>query len=673
MTSTPPTPDPAASENRVDGPMSGVQANHVHGKVEIHSTSVLPERALKLRRATSEELHQVREYFAPPGGFENATRWLSAEPIVVLCGPDTGRHYAATRLLIDHGSSAVVELSRDRALDSVTNKDLRGGEGYIWDFSGVGDTAFTEWEWRHVQRLLLAERCRMVVIVDHERQVPDELAQLVRLTPPDAVEVSAAAVRRSGGAVEDAIRIVKSDLAEDLDSGTPPAKAVWAATLAKEIQAAELTVAEARERLRNGVDHAVATTYTGLSTVSYAMLMTTAILENQPYDEVVEQATVLDRMIRTAELPADKELRPRKVFATAKNDLLEDARAEVVVRDHPEHAGLTEETIRFHRRGWADAVLERMWVQYHVLRPIVLDWMGMSSTYRRFGGECALALNRLITKVPAHDPMNIADQLASSASIAKRYLAADTLAYLAGQPDHRQLVEKQLEDWILEGTARQRWTAAHLYGTRYSKGAVTRALSQLERIARKANGKRLVRDGVAIATIRLLTRPEDSGRVLSRVLHWCRTFDRTGGADDLRRVGMQVGLFASGLVPELYGGPAHPPTLAKENPRVVHGLTWQVLGDPEQGQLAIDWLNDQCREIELEMLTGGREAAKRRARIVRLARVITPDLKWWPRRQAVTRLVAKHPTRARTIRYIFRTAARTWKQDTRRREMREVG
>lgn len=663
MTTESPAGHPG-SANRVDGEMSGVQAQNVHGDIQINSADVLARPALKLRRATAEELLQVREHFIPPGGYDIAARRLSSdEPVVVLCGPDTGRHYTATRLLVEHGSSAVVDLNRERSLDSLASKDLEDGEGYIWDVSGGGGTACTEWEWRHARRLLCEARCALVIIVDHRNEVPAELAQIVALTPPDPVEVAAATLRRRGDAVEEAIRIVKNDLADVLGTGTSPSKAVWAARLATEVQTGELTVEEARETLDNGVEHAVAETCEGLSTASYAMLMAVAVLENQPYDEVARLATELDILIRSAELPADKKLWPRKVFATTKNELLAAVCAEVVLRDHPEHTGLKEETVRFVRQGWANAVLRRIWLQYHVLQPIVLSWMGRPTTFLRFGGECALALSRVITTVPAHAPLGITDQLAN-ASVAKRYLAATTLAHIAGQPGHRHLVEKQLENWITRGTAGQRATAAYLCGTRYSKGNVTQALAHLDRIARTCRGSLLVLESAWVSVIYLLARVEDQERVLRQVLRWCHAYDRAGGAEDLRWVGRMVALAVSGLAPDLDDDVPGLRTLASRFPDIVRDLVWLVLRDRHLGQVGIDSLEQRCRHVDLDALTSGRKAKARRAELVRLTRIITPDLRWWARRKAVSTLIRKHPGKARVIRYIFRTAARAQKLES---------
>jgi hypothetical protein len=567
------------------------------------------------------------------------------------------RNYTAMRLLFGHGASEVVHLSRDRALDTVRQKDLVPNEGYVWDVSGSDEVAFTGWEWSHVRGLLRTANCMLVVIVDNARQVPAELPSVVTLEAPDAVEVAVAALRQRSGRIDEAGRVVENKLADLLGPGTPPAKAVWAATLA-----AEHPPEEARTNLIKGLEHAVADRYENLSAISYAMLMAVAVLENQPYDEVARLATVLDMLIRTAELPEDKKLRPRRVFDSSRDELLAAVGAQVVLRDHPEHKGLREETVRFVRPGWADAVLCRIWVQYHMLHPIVLDWMGQPETFKRFRGECALALSRLITTVPAHAPLEITNQLALAASTTKRYLAASTLGHIAGQAGHRDLVESQLQKWIANGKARQRWTAARLYGTRYSKGNTAQALTQLERIVRTGQRSLLVCQGVAVTMIDLVERTEDRELVLRRVLAWCRVYDRAGGADSLREIGHTVALFVSGMVTDLYGGPSDPVLLAQEYPDIVRQLATLVLRNQQLADIAIDRLYELCRQIDLDALTPSRKATSRRKEIVRLVGLLTPDFRWFTRRRTVAALARRHPGRTKAIRYIFRTANRARKQ-----------
>jgi hypothetical protein len=645
------------AEFHASGGMSGVQAKQVHGDINITGESVLPPPPLKVRRATPDERQQVQDCFVPPEGFAFAARRLSfKEPVLVLSGEGTGRHYTATRLLVDADVSDVVDLNRARALDTVREKDLTTGEGYIWDVSGAGDVAFTDWELRHISGLLRDTGCLLVVIVDDARQVPAAMASVITLTAPDAVEVAVATLRQRDGAVEDAIQVVEK-LADLLGRGTPPSAAVWAATLAT-----ELPPDAARLALANGVEQVVADRYENLSTVSYAMLMTTAALENQPYDEVARHATELDVLIRTAELPEDKKLRPRRVFATRKDEILATIDAQVVLRDHPEYPGLTEETVRFVRPGSSEAVLRRLWVQYHVFQKIVLDWMGRTEMYKRFGDDCARALSQLITTVPAHAPLKITDELARAASPTKWYLAADTLAYIAGQADHRELVEKQLAGWIASGNARQRWTAAYLYGTRYSKANTLQALAQLERIARIGGARLLVRQGVAVSVIQLVARTEDRDKVLHRVLNWCHTYGKVSGGKYLREIGHFVALFVCGLAENLYNGPSDPVLVARQYPDIVRELAMLVLRDRDSGDMAIDRLEQLCRKIDLDALSTGRKAAARRVELVRLVGLVTPNFSWFARRKVVTMLARRHPGRTGTIRYIFRTANKVRRQ-----------
>jgi hypothetical protein len=650
------------AENSVTGPMSGVQAGVINGGVrnEIHSNTVLPRPPLKVQRATATELQHVRTSFISPGEFAAASRLLAGEPAIVLHNAGTGRLHTARRLLLNHGVAAIVELNPGRTLDTLQRDDLQADEGYVWNLSGPGSTPFTAWEWHYACDLLVSAGTKLVVIVDSPAQIPPEVQQLVGLTAPDAVEVAAATLRSGDGPVEEAIRIVKNDLADALGPGTSPTKAVWAAVLAKETACSHRDLASARANLTDGVERAVASVCQDLATIDYAMLLAVAVLENQPYDEVAKTATTLDLQIRTAELPKDKELRPRRIFATAKNALLDAVNATVELREHPEHVGLFEETVRFSRSDWGDAALRQVWSQFHVLHSIVLDWMGRDDMYRQFGNQCSLALSRLITEVPAHAPLSITDQLARSTTVAKRRLASDTLARIAGLSDHRHLVEAQLDRWIRDGTDKQRWTAAHLYGTRYSTGQVPLALRQLEKIVR--TGGKTARDGALVATVQLIARREDRGQVLPQVLRWCQTHDNIGGAANLRWVGLEIALSICGLIPPDDDELVKPRELAAAFPELISDLTMLVLHDRKMGSVAIDSLENLCQVIRIESLTSRKRARPFEAELLRLIRIVTPDLRWWHRRSVVMSLIRRHPTRRRSINHIFRTAARLSRQ-----------
>lgn len=264
--------------------------------------------------------------------------------------------------------------------------------------------------------------------------------------------------------------------------------------------------------------------------------------------------------------------------------------------------------------------------------------------------------------VPAHAPLEITNRLALAASPAKRYLAASTLGHIAGQAGHRDLVESQLQKWIANGKARQRWTAARLYGTRYSKGNTAQALTQLERIVRTGHRSQLVCLGVAATMIDLVDRTEDRELVLRRVLTWCRVYDRAGGADSLREIGHTVALFVSGMVTDLHGGPSDPVLLAQEYPDIMQQLATLVLRHQQLADIAIDRLYELCRQIDLDALTPSRKATSRRKEIVRLVGLLTPDFLWFTRRRTVAALARRHPGRTKAIRYIFRTANRARKQ-----------
>jgi hypothetical protein len=262
--------------------------------------------------------------------------------------------------------------------------------------------------------------------------------------------------------------------------------------------------------------------------------------------------------------------------------------------------------------------------------------------------------------VPAHEPLGITHHLAGSRSAAKRHLAAVTLGYIAGQSGHRHLVEKQVDGWLTSHSTFRLWTAAILYGSRYGRENLTQALARLGRIARTRS--LLVGHGVMVAVVQLLTHAEHRDDVLARLLSWCRTHDRTGGAENVRVVGFATALHACGLVPERDRGPLDPRPLAEEYPGLVRELALLALRDREAGQLGIDWLDELRQRVEVDKLATGPKVAEQRAELVRLARLVAPDLRWWRRRKVVASLSRKHPSRRRSIRRVFRVAARAQKR-----------
>lgn len=626
--------------NTTNGSQYGLQAGAVTGGVTINNgTATMPDLLFSL--ATADEIEDARLQFVPPGEFHAAQRMVGAHSVAVLCGRGSGRSFTARRLLIDCGIDHVIDLNPDRTMRSVCDIELRPGAGYIWDMGQSGDTPFTERDFDRFAGLTKIAGCKFVLVLDNKAQAPGTVTSYaVTLTPPDPVEVALAIIQRNcPGAAEAPAMVLKSNLAQALNEGDPPGKAALAGRLAIKVSNGELDVPSALADLDDDANTAVARWFKGLGVIEYAKSLAVALLENQPYDEVVRHALELDVQVRRAELPEDKKLRPRRVFDKPKAKLLRDIRAVTVTRDHPKHLGLEEETVRFERQDWAAAVFRHAWSEYPAIHTVLRDWMCGPEMLDRFADATRRALCRIIAEVPAHDPLRLVDHLASRPRMAHRRLAASALEHLADDHNLLPLVRQTLETWADQGTAYRQWTAAIVYGSPFGRRDTPHALVQLAKIGR--SNKSLPQNAVVEGVLTMLTDPDHRDHVLDNVVAWSNGQNRYNG---LRPVSLSLAMWIIGFfrATELDGidfGELYRPQ--------VNILVRRVLADPEFSSYAISRLHDLATQM------WDRRAA---IELVRLATLITPDLRWWRRRRIVGSLVAQHPTRRTTIQLAFRAA-----------------
>ncbi|GGP41972.1 hypothetical protein [Saccharothrix coeruleofusca] len=637
--------------NTAHGGVSGAQVGTVTGNITIHN-GVASQPDLRVLRATDDEINEVRHHFEPPGHFRDAGRALIDKRVVVLAGPGTGRTYTARRLLVDLGATAVVDANRDRPLGSFQADELRSGEGYVWDATELGERPFTDREFTQCLGVVRSVGCHLVIVVDRRTQAPSAAADhVVTLLAPNALAVAQETIRKlSPDAVEGPTMVLKSDLAPVLADRDPPEKAVRAAALAVRVCLGELTASEALAQLEEDVEDAVAHWLREWSTLEYSFSFAVALLENQPYDEVVTHALALDKKIREAELPEDKKLRPRRVFDSSKEQLLRDVGATTVVRKHPKHDGLREETVRFERQGWAAVVLRRLWREYPMAQEILCEWMCAPAMLGRFREATRRALCAFITEVPAHDPLRVLDNLAARGGVTYKPLIASTLQHLAD--DHRlaPLVEQALESWTKnKGSPYRQWTAAWVYGSPFGRRDVHHALARLGRIAESTNYA--AQNGVVYAVLSMLEDRHLHTAVLDQVVSWTSGRGRRNG---LRPVSLALGLWIAGF-------PAHRPRwledlhLEATHPRQVRALANMVMGDDQFGDVAINRLSALAVESRWKPTSA--------ARLVRLAALICDDLSWWGRRATVRRLARCHPTRRTELHRAFRAARRAQRRD----------
>ncbi|HEX6342068.1 hypothetical protein [Umezawaea sp.] len=637
--------------NTTNGNQYGLQAGMVAGNVIIASGGwSVPE--LMLRRATAEEVDEVRGQFVPPLEMNAARRLLHEHHVVVLWGRGTGRSFTARRLLVDSGCDAVIEMNPDRTPRSVGGSDLKRGEGYLWDLSGSGGSPFADWEFGGLAARARATGCWVVVVLDNRAQVLGGAQDVaVRLTPPSAVEVALATIRyRRPDASEQPSTLLKSEFADALTDEDPPEKAVRAAVLALRVARGELDVASALAELKEDVGNAVAQWFGTRNGIEVPKAVAVALLENQPFEEVMGFGVDLDERIRRAELPEEGKFRPRRVFATSKEALLTEIHAVSTVRDHPRHAGLTEETVRFERQDWAAAVFRHVWREFPSAREVLSEWMCAPEMLRRFADATRRTLCAIVADVPAHEPLTMVDRLASRPRVAHRVLAASMLEHLADDHDLLPLVLDTLEEWAERGSPNRQWTAAVVYGSPFGRRDTRKALAQLAKIGR--TDRRSPQNAVVAGVLAMLGDRTHREHVLDEVVSWTDGRNRRNG---LRTVSLSLGMWITGILPSDLDSRE----FAEAYPRQVRTLANRVLADPDFGPAALSCLADLALHARWD--EGSATA------LVDLTTMITPDLRWVARRGAVSTLVKTHPAWRRSITRTFQVARKAQRVRAKRR------
>jgi hypothetical protein len=639
------------TKNTSNGNQYGLQAGMVSGNVTIHSGGwSTPD--LVLRRATAQEIDDVRAQFVPPLEIDVARGLLHEHRVVVLWGRGSGRSFTARHLLIDAGCDAVVELNPDRALRTVESSELKRGEGYLWDLSHSGGAPFTEWEFGGLVARVGNAGCRLVVVLDRQAQALGSARDvMVKLTPPSAVEVALATIRRHcPDASEQPSTVLKSELAEALTDDDPPEKAARAARLAIGVARGELDAPTAVKRLREDVRHAVAQWFGKQNGVEIPKAVAVALLEGQPFEEVMRRGLDLDERIRNAELPEDKKLRPRRVFAKSKDALLRDILAVPTVRDHPRHAGLQEETIRFERQDWAAAVFRHVWDEFPSARDVLTEWMCDPAMLERFADATRRTLCAIIAGVPAHNPLGIVDKLATRPRAVHRLLAASMLVHLADDHNLLPLVNELLEEWADCGSANRQWTAAIVYGSAFGRRDTRKALVQLTKIGRTDRSS--PQNAVVAGVLEMLNDRTHREHVLNAVVSWTSGQNRRNG---LRTVSLSLGMWITGFL----SSDLDPREFAESYPDQVSKLVNRVLADWEFGPAALSCLSDLAAQARWDEHSA--------SKLVDLTTMITPDLRWWARRTAVNGLISTHPAWRTSILHTFRVARKAQRVHEKRR------
>lgn len=606
------------------------------------------------------ELDEVRKQFLPPENFERAERILTANHVVLLLGVGAGRTFAGRRLLDGQACARIVHLSPERSMGSVDDGDLYPGDGYLWDLSEQGARPFKGWQFERIRQLVRQTAdSRLVIVLNGRSQVPSDADGLcVELRPPSAVALAESAIDHNcSGSADEPRRILAEEFAGLLSLDAPPEQALLAADLVIQVADGMLSVDGAKRDFEQGFSREVAETMAdSWQSIEYTLMFTIALLQNEPFDEVINEARNLDDLVRRKQLREGKKLRPRRAFAKPNDRLLQTIGARTDMRDNPSHPGLKVETVRFARRGWAEAVLCRIWQYYHVDHDELIRWMcGPRMSERHFGAS-VWALCTLIRQVPAGDRLRELHRLVRRGRLQSWRLAAATLVRLEDEHGFRGLVGQALADWSKSDVAYEKCAAVVYHGYRFDRSEPRSTMAKIAEIAREKMPS--VHDTAVGTVLRLMMSAEQPDVVLRSVIGWAEDKKSARDNDGLTSVALDIGVYLLRLTSAARSLELDldPVDIAARQPRECRQLVDRIVDDEYYGQLCIRHLLDLTEWHQFI----GEDAAAREdvTELVRIARLLVPDLRRRRRYRAVRRLCRRYPAWRRQLRRIFRIADR---------------
>lgn len=644
---------PTATDNKVGGDMKdSVQA----GVIENLNFIQYQEKAdLFSYEVNEDERDEVRKYFVAPGNFEQAAKTLADNHVVVIFGIDTGSVYAGKRLLDERACSRIIHLNRERSMDSVGHADLVRGDGYLWALSEQGKAPFTGWEFDRFRHLIESADCRLVIFLNDIGQVPREAHRFcVELKDPNAVEIAEMAINRAWHECSgDPLAVLHEHFTGRLATGVPPEGALHAAELAMRVAEGSLSPENALDEFDSGFEAEIANMMdSSWSTMEYSMMLTVAILQNEPFDKVVREARKLDDQIRLDQLPEDKKLRPRQAFVKPNDQLLKSIRAKIDVRDNPLHKGLKVNTVKFVRKGWAESVLCHIWQQFHIDHNLLLGWICDPGISGRNFSTSVWAIYTLITQIPASDRLSELDRVAAKGGIRSRQISAAVLDRLQEEPSFRILVQQALTEWVSSDSPNRKCAALAFYGLRFERGE----LSALESVVEIARGKNRSVHNVATGTVLRLMQPQNRRTlVLHSVVSWGQE-KADPRLDGLREVALDVGLYLFGLAPDARSLKLKfsLSDLVTNYPNECQLLMREIIQDYDYGSSAILALYDAVYwynfpTVDAKFIEYANDA-------LAILRLLTSRLDWWHRRPIVMILSRKFPDLRPQIRSLFAMA-----------------
>jgi hypothetical protein len=488
-------------------------------------------------------------------------------------------------------------------------------------------------------------------------QVPrDVAAHGVGLTAPDAMVIAEAAVLEQDG-TDAAAQVLHDEFAEKLSAGVSPGVALQAAALAIRVTNGELSAEVARQTLTEGVEKEVAERIDGSwHSMEFTMMFAIALLENEPFEEVVRQQRKLDDLVRRRELPSDAKFRPRRAFHKPNDQVLMTVGAHTELRDNPSHQGLREMTVQFTRPGWAAAVLCRIWQHYHADHDLLLEWMCEPEMSQAHFENCVWALSTLVSQVPAHDRMGELQRLVDDGSVSTWFLVAATLFRLKNTQAFTDLVDRTVRRWAAEKPYRRRCAAIVFYGHLYERSDQHELLDRIAEIAKDA--RPWVSIAVVGTVVGLLRKPERLDKLLPIVVDWSAERGSRGKLDGRRATALNIGMYVLGLHSDARDADLDHDLadLVLRFPLECRCLLRRIMESPKHSDGALERMQDLALWYPLRDVD--ERAGPALDELVVLVHLLAPDLRWWSRRRVMTQLQHRHPGSRRLIRTVFRTAGK---------------
>lgn len=652
--STEGAPEPAM-QNTVTGDLQDSVQAGVVGTINYYK--VYDKVDLFARQVNDVELADVRTQFLSPENFEHAEHILKTNQVVLLLGVGAGRTFAGRRLLDGQACNRIVHLSPERSMGSVGEGDMRPGDGYLWDLSEQGARPFKGWQFARIRQFVQQTgHSRLVIVLNDRSQVPPDADGLwVELRPPNAVAVGEAAIDRDWSKGDDKPRrILVEEFANLLPPDAAPERALLAADLAMRV-ADGLDLSEAKRDFEQGFGREVAEIMAeSWDSMEYTLMFTVALLQNEPFDEVIAEAYNLDESVRRKELREGKKLRPRKAFAKPNDQLLRTIGARTDMRDNPSHPGLKVETVRFARRGWAEAVLCRIWRYYHVDHDELIHWMCGSRMSERHFGASVWALCTLISKVPAGDRLRELHRLVRRGRFYNWRLAAATLVRLEGERGFRDLVRQALAEWSTSDIAYEKCAAVVFYGYRFDRSDPQLAMAKIAEIAREKMPS--VHDTTVGTVLRLMTSADQLKVVLRSVVAWVDDGKSARDKDGLRFAALEIGAYMLRLTSAARSLKLDldPVDIAERYPDECRLLVERIMDDDHYSR---DLIHELLVLAEWhQFIAEDKNARQDATELVRITRLLVSDLRWRGRHRVVAQLCRQHSTLRPQLRRIFRTA-----------------